>query len=299
MYLCPVTRGRLSDGRSPEGRRYPTLDGVPVLVADPDRFLARYGPGAWDMGRGLPTRRVEDLPVDAADPVTPHLPPSALGGSGSFGRWLVSLGERCPDQICARWGVELAPNGRAIDIGCGVGPMARRMAASGRQTWAFDRAPRAVLLARDLLTGRLRETTVPTGRGGLQTVRWPFKPLAERSMHFFIADAVAPPLPEGAFAWAHLGNLLDIADEHAGSILAATVELLQPGGLLTVSTPYDNDEFGVVGSPPPEDELREAIAALGLQLVEQEDQVAWVLREYDRGYRVLFSHCIAARRPVR
>ena len=299
MYLCPVTRGRLSDGRSPEGRRYPTLDGVPVLVTDPDRFLARHGPGAWDLTQGLPTRRIEDLPVDAADPVTPHLPPSALGGTGSFGKWLQTMGERCPDQVCAQWGVELAPNGRALDVGCGVGPMARRMAASGRQTWAFDHAPRAVLLARDLLLGRMKETMVPTSRGGLQRVRWPFKPLSDRGMHFFIADAANPPLPEGAFAWVHLGNVLDIADDVAGNILSACVELLQPGGLLTLSTPYDSDEVGLLGSTPPEDELREAITALGLSLTEQDEQVPWVVREYDRGFRVLSCHCIAARRPVR
>lgn len=299
MFVCPITRERLTDGRSPEGRCYPSLDGVPVLVPDPERFLARHGPGAWDTGHGLPTRQIEDLPVDAPDPVTPHLPPSSLGGPGTFGRWIQSLGERCPDERCAKWGTELAPTGRALDVGCGVGPMARRMAMAGRQTWAFDRSPRAVLLARDLLMGRLRETVVPTHRGGLQKVRYPFKPISARLLSFCVADATQPPLPSGSFAWVHLGNVLDIADETAGAILAACVGLLQPGGLLTISTPYDSDDVGMLGGPGPEEELQGALTALGLTVIDEEDQVPWVLRDYDRSFRVLFTHCLAARKAVR
>lgn len=298
MYVCPVTGSRLSNGRSPEGRRYPALDGVPVLVPEPERFLARHGPGAWDLSHGLPTRRVEDIPVDAPDPVTPHLPPRSLGGPAGFGRWLQTLGDRSPDTVCARWGAELAPAGRAVDVGCGVGAMTRRMAATGRVTFGFDRSPRAVLLARDLLLGLLRETEIPTHRGGVQRVRFPFKPASDRHLYLSIADATAPPLPPDSFAWVHLGNILDLADDEAGRILIAATNLLQPNGLLTISTPYDTDAVPIPDSTPPEDELRSALVDLRLTLVEEDEHVPWVVREYDRGYRVLFTHCLAARRTA-
>lgn len=299
MYVCPITGSRLSNGRSPEGRAYPALDGVPVLVPDPERFLARYGPGAWDLHSGLPTRRVADLPIDAPDAITPHLPPKSLGGPGSFGRWIQGLGDRCPDAVCARWGSELAPAGRACDVGCGVGPMTRRMAASKRVTFAFDRAPRAVLLARDLLLGRLKETLIPTHRGGVQRVRYPFKPVSSRHLYLSIADATQPPLPPETFAWVHLGNILDIADDEGSRILLASLSLVQPGGLLTISTPYDLDAVPVEDGDNPEDELRQVLVELGMTIVDEDQHVPWVVREYDRGYRVLFAHCIAARRDVR
>ena len=34
------------------------------------------------------------------------------------------------------------------------------------------------------------------------------------------------------------------------------------------------------------------------RVAHEDEHVPWVVREYDRGYRVLFSHCIAARRRV-
>ncbi|MCB9778773.1 MAG: methyltransferase domain-containing protein [Alphaproteobacteria bacterium] len=298
MFVCPVTGGRLSSGLSPEGRQYPALDGIPVLVPDPDRFLARHGPGAWDLAGGLPTARYEDLPIDAPDAVTPHLPPRALGGRGGFAKWLGELGDRCPDAVCAAWGRDLAPHGRALDVGCGVGGMSRRMVTANRLTWAFDISPRAVLLTRDLLGGGITETQVPTHRGGLQRVRVPFAPIDSRTLTLCIADASQPPFPENAFAWIHLGNVLDMADDKSAGILLAASAMLLPGGLLTVSTPYDTDEPPVLDAVAPENELRETLGGLGLSIIDEDEHVPWVIREYDRGFRVMFSHCVAARRPT-
>ena len=301
MYVCPITRQPLVGFIDPDGRVYPLLDGIPVLVPHPEAFLARHGPD-WSAQEGLPTGPREPLPIDAPDPVTPHLPVGQQildhdPASGDlFHTWITTLGDGGPDAVCARWAGALAPAGPSLDAGCGVGPMARRMAHAGREVWAFDRSPRAVILARALLTGRVHEAGVPTHRGGYRPMKVPFEPFSEATVHLAIADVRAPPYADEAFAWVHVGNLLDMADADPEELLAGLWDLLAPGGLLTLSTPYDTDETPLFDAPGPEARLLESLEALDLTVLEQDLSVPWVVREYDRGYRVLFTHCVAARK---
>jgi SAM-dependent methyltransferase len=289
MYVCPRTGGPLRDWHSADGHvTYPLIDGVPILVADPVAVLASHPPRtvhAADATRlGLP------------DPVTPHLPPSLFGAPAGFGQWLATLAETSPDSVAAVFAARHAPAGPAADIGCGVGNMARRMVTLGRDTWALDRSVDAVLIAKGLLTGSLQQTAIPTSRRGQRTVKVPFKPIAA-NLHFCVADAARPPFAPGSFAWVHLGNMLDEVGDEAGDVLVGCEQIVARGGLLTISTAYDTPVSDPTETaPPPEEELLEALDGLGLQVLEQQDRVPLVTREYDRGYRLRFMHVIAARR---
>jgi SAM-dependent methyltransferase len=288
MYVCPRTGGPLRDWHSVEGHiTYPLVDGVPILLADPVAAMTRN-----------PTRST--LSADATragfpDAVTPHLPPSLFGAPASFGQWLASLGEATPDAAAAAAATRHAPAGPALDMGCGVGAMARRMVNLGRDTWAFDASLDAVLLANGLLSGALGQTPIPTSRRGFKRVKVPFKPITA-NLHFCVADATRPPFPPGAFAWVHLGEVLDVVGDEAGEVLVAAEQVLRRGGVLTVSTAYDGPAAGIEGAPPPEEELFEALDGLGFSVLEQQDRVPSVVREYDRGYRVRLMHVIAARK---
>ncbi len=266
---------------------YPLLDGVPVLLADPVSVLSGSPPrsaAAADPAKcGLP------------DPVTPHLPPSLFGAPGGFGQWLTSLGETCPDAVAAGFGSKHAPPGPALDVGCGVGTMARRMVTAGRATWAFDRSPHAVLLARGLLCGTLQQTVIPTSRRGLRRVKVPFKPITT-NLQFCIADAARPPFAPESFAWVHLGDLMDDMGDDAGEVLVASEKLLKHGGILTLTTSYGAPAAPSETVSPPEEELLEALEAMGLSVVEQQDRVPQVIRDYDRGFRIRFAHIVAARK---
>ncbi len=288
MYVCPRTGGPLKDWHSVEGHvTYPLIDGVPLLVADPVALLASGVPrtaAAADASRA-------DLP----DAVTPHLPPSLFGAPAGFGQWLASLGETSPDAVAAALAQKHAPAGPAADVGCGVGTMARRMVTMGRDTWAFDRSVDAVLLAKGLLTGTLQQTVIPTSRRGLRRVKVPFKPITS-NLHLCVADAARPPFAPQTFGWLHLGNVLDEVGDEVGEVLVACEGILRKGGLLTISTAYDSPAEPSETAHPPEEELLEALEALGLQVLEQQDRVPLVTREYDRGYRVRFMHVIAARK---
>lgn len=299
LFRCPETGGALDpDGwRSEDGRVWPVVDGVPVLVPDPHAFLARHGP-AWAVGDAFPVQPREPLPIDAPDLLTPFLEPRQLDAPGGFGAWVRGLGSRAPGQVCADWAEQLAPEGPAVDLGCGVGPMTARMVRAGRQVVALDRSPRAVLAARAVVEGRLATLGVPTHRRGLRTVANPVPAAAPGRVQWIVGDALAPPLAEGAFAWVHLGNLLDMVGDDPGALLDEAAARLAPGGLLTLSTPWDVSPAPHADAPAPEPLLHALLAELGLWLLDEDPAVPWVVREFDRGYRVLFSHCVAARRAL-
>lgn len=287
-YVCPRTGGPLNAWYSPEGHlTYPLLDGIPVLVPDPVMYLGRHA-----------IRRAQDADPAALglpDAITPHLPPQLFAAPGGFGQWLASIGDGTADAVAATQAARHAPRGPALDVGCGVGAMTRRMVAAGRPTWAFDMSADAVLLARGLLCGALTSTTIPTHKGGLRRVKVPFKPIVS-GLEFCIADATSPPFPDGSFAWIHLGDVLDSLRENLVEALVRSAGLLVPGGVMTVTTAYGYVLGAEEEAPPPDEEMLEALEGLGLQVVEQQDRVPSIVREYDRSFRVRFMHTVAARK---
>lgn len=304
--VCVQTGALLDDRlRSVDGARYPDIDGVPVVVPRPGVFLARHGP-RWRTDLPWSAAPPDPLPVDAPDAVTPHEIPRELarraredGAPEAWVALLEGLGERCPTTVCARWGSELAPRGPALDLGCGVGAMGRQMAALGHPTTLLDRSPRAVLLARDLLLGRLPEAWLPDERGACRVVSTQGLAVDDpASVRFVVADALAPPFEPTSFAWVHLGNLVDMVDDGVDVLLEAAADLLLPGGLLTLSTPHDVDLPPLMGRIDPAGSLRELLCEIGLTIVDEDDPVPWVVRQYRRGYRLLLADCLAARRPL-
>ncbi len=277
---------------------WPDVAGIPVLVPDAETFVMRHGPrGACDTA--WTTIPHEPLPVDAPDPLTPHLAPAewpaSLRPPGVFGRWLSEVGGRCPDSICSDWGDAFAPEGLALDAGCGVGGMARRMAALGRRVQAFDRSPSAVVLARALLDGRLSTIDVPGARRSAVQVTWPHPPVASGQVVWAIADVLQPPVAPESIAWVHLGNVLDMVSASPAEVIDAVAPCIASGGVLTLSTPYDEDAVPLPHAEAPSDRLHEALDSLGFHVIAEERAVPWVVRQYDRGYRVLLTDCLAAR----
>ncbi|MCB9759777.1 MAG: methyltransferase domain-containing protein [Alphaproteobacteria bacterium] len=296
MFVCPKTRSPLEGWYSNEADTlYPQLDGVPVLVPDPHRFLLRHG--LWDPTRWVAGAERRPLGVDAPDAVTPFFSPAEVPVRGVLEQWFDGLGHQDPDRITATWGNSMAPPGVAVDVGCGVGNVSRLMAEAGREVIALDLSPESVLLARALLTGAQDQALVRTHRLGAETMRLPFGPLTS-PLHFAIADAAHPPLPKRSVAWAHLGFLLDVLPpDQLVAVLVATVGLLTTGGILTVTTAYDADGPSQPLEPRPEPEIREVFRELGLKVLQEADDVPHVRREYDRSYRIRLTHCLALQRP--
>lgn len=295
MFVCPKTREPLEAWYSRAADvLYPTVEGLPVLVPEPGRHLAQHGP--FDPTRAVAGVARRPLGVDAPDAITPFLAPQEIESREPMASFLAAMGDLDPDRLVAAWASAKAPAGYAVDIGCGVGAMSRLMAAAGREVVAFDLSVEAVLLARALLTGALDEALVPTHRRGAVLKRRPFR-RPDAPLHFAVADAAAPPLPLRGAAWVHLGFLLDaLPGEAVGPALVNAVELLKPGGVLTLTTAYDSDATPAPLEPSPEDELRDALRELGLKVLEERDNMPAFRRDYDRRYVVRLSHCLALRR---
>lgn len=270
------------DGNVP----YPTVDGIPVLTLEPRTLLAR-------IPRNAPFPDIKRVGV--SDPITPHLAPSMLGAPDGLGEWFKQIGDNTPEAAAVSFAARYAPPGPALDVLCGVGVMTRRMAGTGRQTWAFDRNPDAVALAKGILCGQITQVSIPTHRGGLRRVRVPFRPLPQ-GVSFCIAEPTTPPFAPATFAWIHLGSGVDELGESLADVLVASAELLIPGGILTVCTAHAYPTTSEEGTPAPEEELMEAIAAIGLKLIDQKDRIPVIRRDYDRSYHIDFQHCIVGRR---
>ena len=305
-FACPAS-GALLDAQLElePGLGYPRLEGVPVLVPDPEHFLARHGL-RWRSDLPWAGHLTEPLVVDAPDALTPHLTPGQLAqiaegdeAPAPFVALLQTLGDRDPTRVCASWGAELAPEGPALDLGGGVGPMAAQMALQGRATTLVDRSPRAVLMARDVLTGRNPEVWLPGERGSARAVANTTPRVEAAQLRFCIADAALPPFVPESYAWVHLGNLVDVWDGDPGELFAAAAELVEPGGLVTVCTPHDLDRAPLGRHLDPSSAVRAVLDDCGLTLIEDDDLVTWVVREYRRGYRLLLTDCLALRRPLR
>ncbi len=294
LFVCPETGAALDNWRSPSGVRYPLVSGIPVLVSEPKAFLLRHGP--WDPNLGVPTVQRQPIAIREPDAITPHLPAGALGAPLGLGDWLAAVGSLCPAQVALSQGSELAPPGPVLHLGCGVGDFTRRVAVAGRVVYAVDRSPEAVVLARDLLSGRIRQGWIPTHGGGAAKVRFPHSPVPP-GVQFAIADPRRPPFAPGSFAWVHVDRALDGADAtRLGEVLVAATAVLARGGTLTLTTAYDGPRAGVPGAPAPEPELRDALVELGLRVVREQLHVPRVTRHYDRSFQVDFHHCVAARR---
>lgn len=285
MFVCPRTRGPLQGWRSVgAGVVYPLIDGVPVLVPDPRGFLLQTS--VRDVGSAHMSR------VDGPDAITPHLAYGLLGAPGGLGQWLASVGDDGPDAACAAFADEYAPEGPALDVGCGIAPMARRMVGLGRETWAIDLSLDAVLMAKAVLTGALSVVQIPTHRNGLRSVRVPFRPVD--AVNFAVADAATPPFARGSFAWVHLGDVLDSAGDRVNDVLYGAADLVMPGGMLTLSTAFGSLDEPAEGAPAPEGAILDAMAEMGFDVVAQSDRVPHIRRVYDRNFDVRLFFCLGA-----
>jgi SAM-dependent methyltransferase len=283
------------------GRRYPIVDGVPIVLGDPGGSL-----------RGELAGVVEgDLSPETAALLVEH-----VGDDAPYARLLEHLsiyldahwGDRASPPPDPGFGARelaeriraLAPVGRAVELGCSVGRMVAELPAE--HVVGLDLQFGAVRRARRLLDGeRVAYARRIAGRyyapasiaaGDLAV------PASRRAL--LCADVLDPPLIPAAYDRVVALNMLDSV-ARPRLLLSIMDGLCRPGGEIVLSSPYAwqssvmEDDQRIGGADPARD-VAEAIRSMGYRLEEQAE-VPWTLRRDARSAVAYRVHYLRARKP--
>jgi SAM-dependent methyltransferase/uncharacterized protein YbaR (Trm112 family) len=328
VLVCPGCRARTAerlDLRTLEprgavlvcacGRRYPVIDGVPLVMADPSGYLRAEA--ATVVERDLPAEVIELLvaggPDDASYPrLVEHLsiymdahwgdraepPPDGPGSSGD------GLGVRAvADKIAERAGnrVELA-----VELGCSTGRIVAELARGADHVCGLDLSFGAVRRARRMLDGeRVEYPRRMIGRSYRAAVAAAGDRAVPAERRLLVCgDALDPPLVPGVFGRVVALNLLD-AVASPRQLLSVLDGLCEPGGEIIVSSPYawqssvmtDHERIG--GEDPAAELaalLRDGTGLGGRYRIEDEAELPWTLRRDARSAATYSIHYLRARK---
>ena len=320
LVVCPGCRTRTGDQlelRTLEragdvlacecGRRYPIVDGVPIVLGDPTGFL----------GNAIATVLERDLAPEVAALLVEH---------GPDDHPYAQLLEHLSIYLDAHWGDRAEPSPgdaafgarelarriaslphveRAVELGCSAGRIVAELAASADHVVGLDLQFGAVRRARRILDGerlaynrRLagRHYTAAAIAAGDRAV-----PAARRTL--LCADALDPPLIPGHYDRVVALNLLDSVTRPR-LLLSVMDGLCRPGGELILSSPYAwqstvMDDRERIGGADPAAEVAAILRGglgLGRYRIEEEADVSWTLRRDARSSVVYRAHFLRARK---
>lgn len=295
-------------------RRYPIVDGIPIVVADAAAHLARWGAGVLEPPLHPETAALlaEAGPDDAPwAHLVEHLSiyldacwgdraaPPPDGPSAPFGMEALAgkLGERAGERVA-----------RAVELGCGVGRGLYELGRGAALVVGVDLQLASLRRARRLLGGRPVEyARRVAGRCYAPATIAPPPPLATTlapTAALVCADALDPPLVPGAFDRVVALNVIDAV--HAPPQLVAVADgLCAPGGEVMLASPYAwqsgivAEEHRPRGADPAAELRRRLVDGAALEArytVEDEAELPWSLRRDARSATVYRVHWLRARK---
>jgi SAM-dependent methyltransferase len=298
------------------GRRYPVIDGVPIVMADPAAYLRAEMATVVEreLSPDVVALLVGDGPDDAPYPrLAEHLsiyldahwgdravpPPDGPGAGLAVQAMVDKIAARAADRV-----------GRAVELGCSTGRIVAELARGADHVAGLDLHFGAVRRARRLLDGERvdyprraigRRYAAASVSAGDRAV-----PAARRLL--VCGDALDPPLVPGAFDRVVALNLLDSVASPT-QLLAVLDGLCAPGGELIVSSPYawqssvmaDAERLGWPngGADPAVDVaalLRDGATLSARYRIEDEAELPWTLRRDARSCATYVIHYLRARK---
>ena len=289
------------------GRRYPIVDGVPIVLADPTGYLMNEMTTVVE--RDLEPEVAELLVADGGDDapyarLLEHVsiymdnqwgdrttPPPDGPGAGYADAILAKLAERSAHRV------ELA-----VELGCSVGRGVAELARGAAHTVGLDLQFGAVRRARRLLAG---DDLVYGRRSiGRHYTRAIARGIPTANVTLICGDALDPPLIPAVYQRVVALNLIDSV-RTPRQLLSVVDALCAPGGELILASPYswqssfvdDDQRFGA-------DDPATALVGLllrgdGLErayTIEDEAELPWTLRRDARSAATYCIHYIRARK---
>ncbi len=277
-------------------RRYPIVDGIPVIAPDPQAHLAKWGAELVD---GEPEALAEHLSIylDAhwGDDATP--PPE---GPELINRLINSaqLINRLINSVVGAGRI-----GRAVELGCGPGRGLYELAKGADEVVGVDAQLAALRRARRIFDGE----PVEYGRrivGRHYATARIVAPARADHVTLVCADALDPPRVPASFDRVVALNVLD-AVVSPPQLVAVADGLCAPGGEVILASPYawqsgivaDEHRFG--GADPAAALRRRLVDGEALEArytIEDEAEVPWALRRDARSAVVYQVHWLRARK---
>jgi SAM-dependent methyltransferase/uncharacterized protein YbaR (Trm112 family) len=281
-------------------RRYPIIDGVPILVSDASGFWARELTGLVDPELApevaallalpgpddTPLPRMLELLSIYLDAHWGDLAAPAVERAGGAAMW-ARLGERAAARVEA-----------AVELGCSVGRGLHELARGAGLVVGVDTSLGALRRARRVLDGAgLRYARRIAGRHYAPAAI--VAPPAAARVELVCADAADPPIPPGRFGRVAALNVLDVVHD-PGALLVVAGELTQPGGELLLASPYAWQSGYVgeqhrLGEHDPGAAVAARLGELGFR-VDDEADLEWRLRRDARSAVVYRAHWLRARK---
>ena len=290
------------------GRRYPIIDGVPLVLADPAGYLRNEIAAVVerDLAREVAALLAEPGPDDAPyAQLLEHLSiyldahwgdraePPPDGPSPAFG--LEAIAARIADR--AR-----EPVGDAVELGCSVGRILAELARGAERVVGVELRFSSLRRARKLLAGEpLAYARRTVGRCYIPaSVSAP----ATDRVTLVCGDALDPPLVPGMFDRVVAINLLDSV-RNPGQLLAVVDALCAPGGEVILTSPYAWQSSAVddaerIGGADPAGAIaarfRDGTDLRARYRIEDEAELPWTLRRDSRGAVAYRCHSLRMRK---
>ncbi len=293
------------------GRRYPIVDGVPIVLADPTAYLRDGVTGVVerDLAPTVAAELAASGPDDAPYPrLLEHLStyldahwgdratpaPDGPGAGFALAPVLTRLAERAAQPVAL-----------AVELGCSVGRATAALAVGAEHVVGVDLHHGALRRARRLLRGEaLAYPRRMIGRQYLPASIAAGEPISDDRVTLLCADALDPPLVPGMYQRVVALNLLDSVSRPRG-LLSVLDGLCAPGGELIVTSPYawtsavmeDHERLG--GLDPAAaltTILRDGTDLRARYVIEDEDELPWTLRRDARSAATYCIHYVRARK---
>ena len=286
------------------GRRYPVVDGVPIVLAHADDFLRAEAAAVVerDLAPEVAALLAAGGPDDAPYPrLLEHVSIYLDAHWGDRAEPAEELaGPALVEKIAARAAERVT---RAVELGCSAGRIVAALAAGADHVVGVDLQFATLRRARRLLDGEpLAYARRQVGRHYTAARAAAAAAVPHRTL--VCGDALDPPLVPGSYQRVVALNVLDSVRQPR-QLLSVMDALCAPGGELVISSPYAwqsafVDEAERLGGADPAAELADLLRT-GRDLraayrIEDEAELPWTLRRDARtrvAYRV---HYLRARK---